>query len=99
MFFIFCVTLDKPILKNILNPRVETIGIYFVHQIILSVYNAILKSILLYLGIHGRAEIPVKYGLPLVIFTALIVYPATLLTVKLMSKTKYSKWIGIVQSQ
>ncbi|MEY3450634.1 MAG: hypothetical protein RL711_459 [Bacteroidota bacterium] len=99
IFFGFCSFCTRPLYPSIFKPSVETVGIYFLHTIVVFLlYFGSFAILILGFNIKGKEEIPFQIIPFLLIFSAIFVYLFTVICVKYIVKTKYSFLIGIKKS-
>jgi hypothetical protein len=96
IFFGFCTISQKQLYPDLVDPRTETVGIYFMHTLVLN-FVFIGSFIILIFGfnINGKEEIPVFYLTLSLFLSPVFVYALTLFIVKKIAKTKLSYLIGI----
>jgi hypothetical protein len=96
IFFGFCSFFTRPMYPKIFNPTVETVGIYFLHTLVIFFLYFSSFAILIWgYNIKGKEEIPFKFIPYLLIFSSIFVYLVTVVCVKYIAKTKFSFLIGI----
>ena len=96
IFFGFCAFCKKPLYPKYLNPTNETVGLYFIHPIVINFLYYLSFSLFYYFfKIKGKEDIPQIYLPYLLIFSSIIVYFVSLLLVRIIINSNYAKYIGV----
>ena len=96
IFFGMCSFFTKPSYPSWADPKTETVGIYFMHSLVLSlVYYGSFIVLIFVFNIRGKEEINQQYLIPILVITSIFVYTFTVFLVKKIAKTKYSYLLGI----
>ena len=96
IFLGMCAFFTKPTYPSWADPKTETVGIYFMHSLVLNlVYYGSFAVLIFVFNIRGKEEINQQYLMPILVITSIFVYIFTVFLVKKVAKTKYSYLLGI----
>lgn len=96
IFFGFCAYFQKPLYPKFLNPKVETVGIYFIHSILLNVvYFSTIAFFIYFFNIKGKEDIPQLYLPYCFVISSVVIYFLSVVIVRIIVNTKYSYLLGI----